>query len=195
MAISRNTYTVSRAILATLGVVGFISVAVLAPNALQMFKNFDIAGKKKKYKNNAIRLTYDIDSTISRLRKEKCITLEEQEDGTYVCLTQKGKERLLQYETGTFSKNEQGWDGKWRIVVFDVAEEKRKIRDKFRRSLISYGFKRMQNSVWIYPYDCEDFLSTVKTDRKLWGDVLYMAADYVEGVERYKKFFKLDNSR
>ena len=50
MAISRNTYTVSRAILATLGVVGFISVAVLAPNALQMFKNFDIAGKKKKYK-------------------------------------------------------------------------------------------------------------------------------------------------
>src|SRR3989338_3670550 len=81
------------------------------------------------------------------------------------------------------------------VVGFDVAEEKRKIRDKFRRSLISYGFKRMQNSVWIYPYDCEDFLSTVKTDRKLWGDVLYMAADYVEGVERYKKFFKLDNSR
>ena len=185
-------YTVSRAVLITLGVVGVLSVAVLAPNALQMFKTFDIFAKKKKYQRNATYLTYDVNNTISRLCKEKCMMLEYREDGTYVHLTEKGKKRLLQYETRNGSHNEQSWDGKWRIVVFDILEERKKIREKLRRSLIAYGFKRMQNSVWIFPYDCEDFISITKTDKKLWGNVLYMVADHVEGAERFKSIFKLE---
>ncbi len=170
--------------------VGVLSVAVLAPNALQIFKMFGRSGKEKKQRNS-IRLLYDINSTIIRLAKEKCVKVEYREDGTYVSLTRKGKERLLQYEYGAHRENKDSWDGRWRLVVFDVSERKRKIRDKLRRSLVSYGFMRMQNSVWIYPYDCEDFISIIKTDKKLWGDVLYVVADRVEGVDQYKRVFGL----
>lgn len=41
------------------------------------------------------------------------------------------------------------WDGKWRIVMFDIPENKRVIRDSFRRKLKEWKFKRWQQSVWI----------------------------------------------
>lgn len=41
------------------------------------------------------------------------------------------------------------WDGKWRIVMFDIPENKRVIRDSFRRKLKEWEFKRWQQSVWI----------------------------------------------
>lgn len=44
---------------------------------------------------------------------------------------------------------EEEWDGKWRIVIFDIPEQKRVIRNLFRRRLKEWGFKRWQQSVWI----------------------------------------------
>lgn len=41
------------------------------------------------------------------------------------------------------------WDGKWRIVIFDIPEERRIIRNLFRRNLKKWGFKQLQKSVWI----------------------------------------------
>ncbi len=45
--------------------------------------------------------------------------------------------------------DEQKWDGKWRVVIFDIPEEKRRIRDLFRRKLKHWGFKIWQQSVWV----------------------------------------------
>lgn len=47
------------------------------------------------------------------------------------------------------SKDDEEWDGKWRIVIFDIPEQKRIIRNLFRRRLKYWGFKRWQQSVWI----------------------------------------------
>jgi len=43
------------------------------------------------------------------------------------------------------------WDGRWRIVLFDVAEEKRLQRKRLRRSLRQLRFGYLQNSAWISP--------------------------------------------
>ncbi|MBI2039890.1 CRISPR-associated endonuclease Cas2 [Candidatus Microgenomates bacterium] len=50
------------------------------------------------------------------------------------------------------------WDGKWRIVVFDIPEQKRIIRNLFRRNLKKWGFKRLQKSVWISKKNYYDVL-------------------------------------
>src|SRR3989344_2297817 len=50
------------------------------------------------------------------------------------------------------------WDGKWRILIFDVPEKIRGKRDFLRRELIDFGFYPLQKSVWVYPYNLpEDF--------------------------------------
>lgn len=43
------------------------------------------------------------------------------------------------------------WDGRWRMVIFDVPEADRKLREKIRRRLFSEHFGCLQQSVWISP--------------------------------------------
>ncbi len=44
------------------------------------------------------------------------------------------------------------WDGKWRIIVFDIPEQARSARNKLRNLLKTNGFKMVQKSVFINPY-------------------------------------------
>lgn len=41
------------------------------------------------------------------------------------------------------------WDGLWRIVIFDIPEQKRVVRNLFRRNLKKWGFRSIQKSVWV----------------------------------------------
>lgn len=46
-------------------------------------------------------------------------------------------------------ETDEEWDGKWRIVIFDIPEQKRVIRNLFRRRLKDWEFRRWQQSVWV----------------------------------------------
>lgn len=43
-------------------------------------------------------------------------------------------------------------DGVWKIIIFDIPESKRKVRDFIRGRIKSLGFKRWQSSIWVSPY-------------------------------------------
>jgi phenylacetic acid degradation operon negative regulatory protein len=43
------------------------------------------------------------------------------------------------------------WDGKWRMVLFDIPEKDRRLRDLLRRHLGAGHFGYLQNSVWVSP--------------------------------------------
>lgn len=43
-------------------------------------------------------------------------------------------------------------DGVWKMVIFDIPEKKRQVRNVIRAKLVSLGFQRWQNSIWISPY-------------------------------------------
>ena len=57
------------------------------------------------------------------------------------------------------------------------------------------GFVRLQDSVWVYPYDCEDLIVLLKADFKIGKDVLYMIVDEMEGDTHLRKEFGLRISR
>lgn len=52
------------------------------------------------------------------------------------------------------------WDGKWRLVLFDVPESRMALRTKLRRRLRALHFGYLQNSVWASP-DPADVLNDV----------------------------------
>ncbi len=182
--------SISRAVLAGLAVVGILSVAVLAPNAVQLFRYFKMPKERKKKIKNA-SLKYKVNATIARLEKEGCIMFEEDKGIVYASLTEKGRERLQSYESKNDFLKSRAWDGKWRIVIFDVEESKRKARNKLRHRLRQFGFLCLQKSVWVFPHDCEDVISMLKTDQELWLNVLYIEAEKVEDSGRLQKYFKL----
>lgn len=45
------------------------------------------------------------------------------------------------------------WDGVWRLIIFDIPESKRKLRDQFRLLLKSEGFGLLKSSVWLSAWD------------------------------------------
>lgn len=65
-------------------------------------------------------------------------------------INQEGKAILTLTELGRdfFGKDEE-WDGKYRIVIWDIPEKNRRVRDLFRRKLREWEFKSLQKSVWI----------------------------------------------
>ena len=85
------------------------------------------------------------------------------------------------------------WDKKWRILIFDIKETRRGLRNKVRSTLISIGFIGLQKSVWVYPYDCEDLINLIKSDFKVGKDILYMIVDRVENDKKIREHFGLSS--
>ncbi len=51
-----------------------------------------------------------------------------------------------------YSEITKPWNKKWRIIIYDIPEEKSEIRDKLSYILAEFGFKRLQRSVWLSPF-------------------------------------------
>ena len=53
------------------------------------------------------------------------------------------------------------------------------------------GFVRLQDSVWIFPYDCEDFIMLLKADLKIGKDALYAIVEKLENDKALREHFHL----
>lgn len=115
-------------------------------------------------------------------------------DGGYE-LTRKGEAELRSLDIRSASiKRPRKWDKKWRVLIFDIPESRRSLREKIRRSLVSVGFERLQDSVWIFPYDCEELVALLKADLAIGGHLLYMIVDAIEDDHGYRQLFGLPAS-
>lgn len=107
-------------------------------------------------------------------------------------LTPRGERELRAHSLVEFGKKKpHKWDKKWRVLIFDIPEKRKGLRQKVRNSLHSIGFVRLQDSVWVYPYDCEDLITLLKADFRVGDDMLYMIVDVIERDEDIRKHFNL----
>ncbi|MDO8424207.1 MAG: hypothetical protein Q7S54_01180 [bacterium] len=127
-------------------------------------------------------------SAASRLRKNGLVTFK---DG-YYSLTESGERILKNWERSNYQiKLPKKWDGKWRMIIFDIPEKKRVIRRQISVIFKEAGFRRLQDSVWVYPYDCEDVIGLLKTDYGIGRDLLYVIADQIENDKYLRMEFDL----
>ena|SRR3989344_4591614 len=82
--------------------------------------------------------------TVRQLRQKGYI--ETPKDGRKILLklTDKGKQELILKKL----LEDENWDGKWRIVIFDIPEKHRKLRNSLRIQLRQWQFQPWQKSVW-----------------------------------------------
>lgn len=125
-----------------------------------------ITDKHKDKYDEPIRIkitTNSLTQVIYRLKRRQLIKMEEIEGRTVITLTEKGKGKRLTCNLDSLTIQQPAvWDGKWRLLIFDIPELKRGGRDRFRSKLKNMKFLQFQKSVWIYPYPCEkeiDFLA------------------------------------
>ncbi len=53
------------------------------------------------------------------------------------------------------------------------------------------GFVRLQDSVWVFPYSCEEFLALLKAELKIGTSVLYMVVEEIENDKHLREHFNL----
>lgn len=68
------------------------------------------------------------------------------------CLTPEGEKLVRRLKLRFISARQKHWDGKWRLVIFDVPERIRDRRNFLRRELDYLGFHQLQKSAWVTPY-------------------------------------------
>lgn len=173
-------------ILKTIAAVGVLSMAIAAPNALQALNIFYKKDKRKYNKASYVK------RSITKLKDNGMIEFVDKNGKKFIRLTQKGKYKLLKYQIGELKiKKPKIWDKKWRIIIFDIKETKKNIRNIVRQELVNLGFIRLQNSVWVFPYECEEIIIMLKSNLKIGKDILYITADNIENDKWLKKEFNL----
>ena len=176
----RTRKNITSLVLSSVGIAGLLGVGLIAPNAISAMGKLGLlpTGRQKEIVNRAR----------DRLIRDGLLIRE----GTFLRLTAKGEMKLKMFEAQEFrSRPTKQWDRKWRVLIFDIPNYRKGLRDRVRNTLRMIGFLHLQHSVWAYPYDCEDLVALLKADFKIGKDMLYMIVEEMEGDHALKKQFDI----
>ena len=176
---------IAKDILGSLIIGGMIAVAATSPffivNLIKGLKGL------KKYPNKKV---YD---NFYKLRKQGLVDFYKKNNQIYISLTEKGKKKAGWMQIDALKiKKPKKWDGKWRILLFDIMETKKFHREALRGKLIELGFRLLQKSAWVIPYECKDEIGLLKSFFGLSDkEVKLVVAQSIEGEKELKERFKL----
>jgi len=174
---------IARIILAAVGVSGLVLVGAVAPGLLGIIPLILRRRFSKK----------SIDQSVERLKRKGLLRLKKGDGNWRLELTGRGQAEILAWELGKkFIKPPRRWDKKWRLLIFDIPESRKNLRNQVRKILAGWGFYRLQDSVWAYPYECEDVLELLRTKYRLRYEALYLRAEKIAKDRWLKAHFDLD---
>lgn len=183
-------------VLLVLGVTTFVVASVVFPSLPLAAKPILNYYKKKKRQErfkawerfNQPRLRY----LLKRLYHQKVVDFREVDGQTVITLTERGQKKVLGYKLEEIMINKPPkWDGKWRIIIYDIRKEKRILSDIFRRFLQKMQFLKLQKSVYLTPYPCDMQIEFLRQYYGLGQEVLYLVVESLENEEVYKHYFGL----
>lgn len=182
--------SIRRGLLGVLVAGGILGVAAAAPKLLGLLRKEHIDTVLPPDANQRIR------ETASRLKRKELIEFFDEGGRRRMRITAKGREEFLRIVSlSQPAPSPKRWDRRWRIVIFDIPERKRAARDRVRGLVRRLGFLRLQDSVWVYPYDCEEVIALLKADLKIGKEALYLVVDAIEFDRPLREHFKLPPDR
>lgn len=129
---------------------------------------------------------------IRELYRSRLIEAKENPDGSFSYkLTDNGKIKALTFHFQEMKIREHPWDGKWRIVIFDIPEKLRKGRDALREKLKDLGFYEFQKSVFVFPHECRDEIDFLIEFFELRKYVRYGVLESIDNDLHLRKIFHL----
>ena len=181
---NKHKTAVQTAVLKALYAGGVITVALLAPQAARYLDKLD-RGKAHRAELYA-RISY----ARNRLAQRGHIELDK---SGRIVLTEKGLVSIERILLRTYAVPEKiHWDGKWRILFFDIRERRKVVRNRLRELLNGAGFVRLQDSVWVHPYPCDEFVGLVRAHLASGvGELRCVVADAIESDKGLREHFRL----
>lgn len=130
---------------------------------------------------------------LNSLKRGNFIKETKTKKGRKIELTKKGWREVIKYKI-KLSLKKRKWNKKWFAVAWDIPEISRKDRDYLRGILKWIGFKELQKSLWIFPFNVRKELTELFKfyKEKLLGDVRFLIIEKIEDDSDFKKYFNLN---
>jgi hypothetical protein len=187
----KNKKEIAGVILKGILISGGIAVAATSPYFVpivlpKIIKAAKYELKRRKRIKNFYRSFY-------YLRSEGFINVDNKNGQIYISLTPEGKKKAGKYNIDNMQiKQPKKWDGKWRILIFDIREKQKIKREALRGKIKELGLYKLQESVWVYPYDFQKEMEMLRTFFFLKHDEMkIITASEIEDDERMRLFFDL----
>jgi len=132
-----------------------------------------------------------VDKAIEKIFKDHFVQIIKKDGKNILKITKKGRRKLITFDIDTISIKSQEWDGMWRFVIFDIPEKQRAARDVLRDKLKEIGFIKIQKSVWVCPYECENEIDFIAGVYNVEPNVNYLVAQKVDHENYLKVKFGL----
>jgi CRISPR-associated endonuclease Cas2 len=134
-----------------------------------------------------------LNRALNSIYKSHLVSEKNNRDGTTtLVLNEDGKQKALRFNIDQIEiKKPKKWDEKWRMVMFDIPEKIKGLRDSLRLHLRKLGFVELQKSVFVHPYSCDkeiEFLTELYNARKY---VRFITADEIDNKLDLEKKFQL----
>lgn len=147
---------------ATLGIIamgGILTFGAVFPSILG-----EIGKMRQRQKKESYEQYRKIWSNFWEMKRRRALNFIREENGYMIySLTEKGKEKVKKFIFDELKIGQpKSWDGKWRLVIFDIPEIKRKARVALKNKLKDMGFYQCQKSAWIYPFLCIEEVEFIK---------------------------------
>ena len=109
-------------------------------------------------RSDKINPEYALTRTIKNIVDSGFAEVFQTEQSEYMRLTPLGRQKLYRDElTNTTAVMNPNWDGKWRMIILDLPENRKSEREALRYLLKKAGFVCAKNSVWVSPFPFEHF--------------------------------------
>lgn len=156
---NKKAKTVLGATLAIIGLGGVLTFGIMAPGVFGELTRILYRRKRAKYDQYR-----EIWRNFNKLKQKGNLEFVKEEDGYLIYrISKKGKEKIKKFVFDELSiQDPKEWDKKWRLVIFDIPESRRKERVALRKKLQDMGFYQCQKSVWIHPFHCLEEIEFLK---------------------------------
>lgn len=135
----------------------------------------------KKYLQNREADKRDFNNKIYYLKKQGYIRSFVERKKKYVELTAKGRKKIQKLSLNEIKiKRPKKWDGKWRVVIFDIPKKFKNEREVFRQKIKNLDFVCVQKSVYIHPFKCTSEIEIISRRLGIKRHVLIMISDIIQ---------------
>lgn len=186
-------YPTNKEILLMLGVGTLLTASIVMPGLgiaagaiIKAKRKHDWKENQKEWKKFNVPC---LRRNLRRLYEGKLVEVIEKNGQEVVKLTQKGHAKYLRYKMEDWSNKGKGWDGKWRLVIYDISKLKKDKQEGFRRTLKQMNLWPLQKSVYLTPYKCQEAVNYLREYFNLGEEVIFLEVSKLENEHLYKQYF------
>lgn len=184
----RKKYTPVFDVLKLVGAGAFLATSIALPTLPMAIKPF--LNENHEYEAwKRFNLPY-LKRTIHRLEKQKLVEIIDNKDYQIVKITERGKRKILRFALDELAiQKPKNWDGKWRLISYDIPGNLKQLRETFREYLRAWGFYPLQESVFLHAYPCLNQVEFLREYLGIGQYVRVFSVSKIENDQLFRDFF------